>query len=131
MSAPRGMMSARARQRLMSALALLGFFVLWELACVATGVSDLVLPRPSQILQVLIDKLPLLFAHARRSMAVLRANIVIALAIKLLFFVLALAGVATLWMAVFADVGASLLVIGNGLRLARARLGDEQGKETT
>ena len=78
-----------------------------------------------------LNRLPLLFAHARRSMAVLRANIAIALAIKLLFFVLALAGVATLWMAVFADVGASLLVIGNGLRLARARLGDKQGKETT
>jgi len=44
---------------------------------------------------------------------------VLALAIKLLFFILALAGVATLWMAVFADVGASLLVIFNGLRLAR------------
>lgn len=69
-----------------------------------------------------LEKLPQLFAHARRSMRVLQANIVIALAIKLLFFVLALAGVATLWMAVFADVGASLLVIGNGLRLARARL---------
>ncbi|MGL6045576.1 MAG: HAD-IC family P-type ATPase, partial [Vogesella sp.] len=66
-----------------------------------------------------LDKLPQLFAHARRSMAVLRANIVLALAIKLVFFVLALAGVATLWMAVFADVGASLLVIFNGLRLAR------------
>ena len=77
-----------------------------------------------------LDKLPLLFAHARRSMAVLRANIVIALAIKLLFFVLALAGVATLWMAVFADVGASLLVIGNGLRLARARLGDKHEEVT-
>jgi len=51
-----------------------------------------------------LDKLPQLFAHARRSMAVLRANIVLALAIKLLFFILALAGVATLWMAVFADV---------------------------
>ncbi|MDC7700573.1 heavy metal translocating P-type ATPase [Vogesella indigofera] len=77
-----------------------------------------------------LDKLPLLFAHARRSMAVLRANIVIALAVKLLFFVLALAGVATLWMAVFADVGASLLVIGNGLRLARARLGDKHEEVT-
>jgi len=67
-----------------------------------------------------LDKLPQLFRHARRSMAVLRANIVLALAIKLVFFVLALAGVASLWMAVFADVGASLLVIFNGLRLARA-----------
>ncbi len=63
MSAPNRMMSPQARQRLMSATALVGFFVLWELACVATGVSDLVLPRPSQILQVLIDKLPLLWPH--------------------------------------------------------------------
>jgi Cd2+/Zn2+-exporting ATPase len=39
------------------------------------------------------------------------------LLIKAVFFALALAGLATLWMAVFADVGASLLVVFNGLRL--------------
>ena len=43
-------------------------------------------------------------------MAVLRQNIAFALGIKAVFLVLALAGQATLWMAVFADVGASLLV---------------------
>jgi Zn2+/Cd2+-exporting ATPase len=42
-----------------------------------------------------------------------------ALAIKFVFFALTLAGQSTLWMAVFADVGASLIVIGNGLRLRR------------
>jgi NitT/TauT family transport system permease protein len=57
------MMSARTRQRLMSATAMVGFFVLWEMACVATGVSDLVLPRPSQILQVLLEKMPMLWPH--------------------------------------------------------------------
>ena len=39
--------------------------------------------------------------------------------IKAVFLVLALAGQATMWMAVFADMGASLLVVGNGLRLLR------------
>ena len=53
----------------------------------------------------------------RRTVAVLRQNITLALGIKALFMALALTGQATLWMAVFADVGASLLVVGNGLRL--------------
>ena len=65
-----------------------------------------------------LDKLATLFAHARRTMRVLRFNLALALGIKLVFFALALAGIASLWMAVFADVGASLLVVGNGLRLA-------------
>lgn len=68
MSAPNGMMSARARQRLLSATALLGFFALWEVGCIASGVSDLILPRPSQILLVLIDKLPLLWPHTLQTL---------------------------------------------------------------
>ena len=55
--------SAKTRQRLLSLAALLGFFLLWELACLATGVSDLILPRPSQIAQVLWVKMPLLWPH--------------------------------------------------------------------
>jgi Zn2+/Cd2+-exporting ATPase len=47
----------------------------------------------------------------------IRANIAVALGLKLLFLALAVGGVATLWMAVAADMGASLLVIANGLRL--------------
>lgn len=49
--------------------------------------------------------------------AVLWQNISLALGIKVVFLALALAGQATLWMAVFADMGASLLVVFNGLRL--------------
>ncbi len=52
---------------------------------------------------------------------VLKQNIALALGIKAVFLALALAGQATLWMAVFADMGASLLVVFNGLRLLRAR----------
>jgi Cd2+/Zn2+-exporting ATPase len=48
-------------------------------------------------------------------------NIVLALGIKAVFLVLTLTGAGTMWMAVFADVGASLLVVANGLRLVRFR----------
>ena len=51
------------RQRLLSAFALIAFFALWEFACFATGVSDLILPRPSQIARVLFAKMPLLWPH--------------------------------------------------------------------
>jgi len=56
---------------------------------------------------------------SRRTHAILWQNITLALAIKVAFFVLAVFGSATMWMAVFADMGASLLVVGNGLRLLR------------
>ena len=52
--------SPQTRQRLLSAGTLVGFFVLWELVCLGFGVSDLILPRPSQIANVLIEKMPLL-----------------------------------------------------------------------
>jgi Zn2+/Cd2+-exporting ATPase len=51
--------------------------------------------------------------------SILVQNITLALGIKAAFLVMALTGSSTLWMAVIADVGASLLVIGNGLRLLR------------
>ena len=56
---------------------------------------------------------------SRRTHAVLWQNITLALGIKLVFFVLAVFGNASMWMAVFADMGASLLVVANGLRLLR------------
>lgn len=56
---------------------------------------------------------------SRRTHAVLWQNITFALGIKVVFFILAVFGGATMWMAVFADMGASLLVVANGLRLLR------------
>lgn len=64
-----------------------------------------------------LRKLPWLILHARRTLAVIQQNILFALGTKLLFMGLAVAGMATLWMAITADMGASLLVIFNGLRL--------------
>ena len=58
---------------------------------------------------------------SRRTHTVLWQNISLALGIKVVFFALAVFGSATMWMAVFADMGASLLVVANGLRLLRTR----------
>ena len=56
---------------------------------------------------------------SRRTHTVLVQNIALSLGIKLVFLALALTGQATMWMAVFADMGASLLVVANGLRMLR------------
>ena len=66
-----------------------------------------------------LRKLPAFVRLSRKTSQVLVQNISLALGIKVVFFALALAGKATLWMAVFADLGASLLVVGNGLRMLR------------
>ncbi len=58
---------------------------------------------------------------SRSTKRIIGINIGLALAIKLLFLTLAVVGLATLWLAVFADVGASLIVIANGMRLLRFR----------
>ncbi len=68
-----------------------------------------------------LSKLAMLVRHSRRTLRVIKQNIGFALGLKLVFIVLALFGVATLWMAIAADMGASLLVIANGLRLLRVR----------
>jgi Zn2+/Cd2+-exporting ATPase len=68
-----------------------------------------------------LRKIPQFIRLSRQAAAILKQNIVAALAIKAVFLVLAIAGSATLWMAVFADMGASLLVVFNGLRLLKAR----------
>lgn len=56
---------------------------------------------------------------SRHTHTVLWQNITLALGIKAIFLALALFGNATMWMAVFADMGASLLVVANGLRMLR------------
>ena len=66
-----------------------------------------------------LARLPWLVTHACRTLSVVRQNIVFAIGLKLLFVVFAVLGVASLWMAIAADMGASLLVICNGLRLLK------------
>ena len=52
------------RRRAGSIALIVGFFLFWELACVAFGIKDLVLPRPSQIIVTLIDRIPAIWPHA-------------------------------------------------------------------
>ncbi|MBN1976923.1 MAG: heavy metal translocating P-type ATPase [Anaerolineae bacterium] len=64
-----------------------------------------------------LTRLPFTMRLSRRALSIIRQNIAFALLIKAVFLALALAGAATLWMAVFADMGASLLVTLNGMRV--------------
>ncbi len=66
-----------------------------------------------------LRRVPFLLAHSRKAMRIVRQNVVLAVGSKALFVLLAMLGVATLWMAVLADVGATLLVTANGLRLLK------------
>jgi len=68
-----------------------------------------------------LGKLPYAVSLSRQALRIIRQNIGFSLVVKGLFLALALLGLATLWMAVFADMGASLIVIANGLRLLRYR----------
>ncbi len=64
-----------------------------------------------------LSRIPWLIRHSRRTLRIVKMNIFFAIGLKALFMGLAVVGVATLWMAIAADMGASLLVILNGLRL--------------
>ena len=68
-----------------------------------------------------LAQLPFIVRLSRQTRRIVTANIAFALAVKALVFILAMAGLATLWVAIAADVGASLAVILNGMRLRRAR----------
>ena len=66
-----------------------------------------------------LRKIPAFIRLSRQTSVVLKQNIVLALVIKAIFLGVTFAGLATMWMAVFADMGVSLLVVFNGLRLLR------------
>ena len=66
-----------------------------------------------------LRKIPRFIRLSRATYAILVQNITLALGVKALFFALTFAGSATMWMAVFADVGTALLVVANGLRAIR------------
>lgn len=68
-----------------------------------------------------LSKLAWLVRHSRRTLSVIRQNILFSLAVKTLFVALTFAGTSSLWGAIAADMGASLVVIFNGLRLLRSR----------
>ena len=77
---------------------------------------------------VLMDDKPSKVASAiriaRRTLSIARQNIVFAIGIKVLVLVLATLGLATMWMAVFADVGVTVLAVLNAMRALRGKLGE-------
>ena len=66
-----------------------------------------------------LRRIPFFIDLSRKVGVILRQNITLAIGIKVVFLALNFAGMATLWMAVFADMGASLIVVFNGLRVLR------------
>jgi Cd2+/Zn2+-exporting ATPase len=68
-----------------------------------------------------LAKLPWLIEHSRRALRIIHLNITCSLVVKAVFVVLTMAGYASLWAAITADMGASLVVIANGLRLLRTQ----------
>jgi NitT/TauT family transport system permease protein len=56
------------RRRFASAALIIGFFVVWELSCIAFGIRDIVLPRPSQILFTLWQRMPAIWPHALQTL---------------------------------------------------------------
>jgi len=57
-------MSTEKRRQLASIALIIGFFVVWELACIVFGIKDIVLPRPSQIITTLVTRFPAILPHA-------------------------------------------------------------------
>lgn len=61
-------MTSDIKRRLLSVGCILGFFVAWELACVIFDISEIVLPRPSQVLITLWDRFPAIWPHALQTL---------------------------------------------------------------
>jgi len=79
-------------------------------ADVALETADIILMKDD------LSKLDYLKSLSHKTMKIIKQNIIIAIGLKIIFLALAIPGLATLWMAVFADMGASLIVIFNGMR---------------
>jgi Cd2+/Zn2+-exporting ATPase len=90
----------------------------------AAGTDTAIETADVALMQDDLRKLPAFIDLSRRTKRVLAQNIAFSIGVKVIFFGLALAGFATLWMAVFADMGASLLVVFNGLRLLHPPRGE-------
>ena len=85
----------------------------------AAGTATALETADVALMQDDLRRLPEFVLLSRKTGHILLQNIVFSLAVKLISFGLALTGHVTLWMAIFADLGASLIVITNGLRLLR------------
>jgi NitT/TauT family transport system permease protein len=60
--------NAQLRRRFASAALIIGFFVFWELACIGFGIRDIILPRPTQIVATLLQRMPAVWPHALQTL---------------------------------------------------------------
>lgn len=75
------MTNAALRQKLWSVGLIVAFFVGWQLFCVLSGISDLVLPRPTEILSTLVARFPVLWPHILQTLATTMAGFVLGVAL--------------------------------------------------
>ena len=85
----------------------------------AAGTDTAIETADVALMQDDLQKIPEFIALSKRTAVILWQNIIFALAVKAVFFVLTFVGNTSLWLAVFADLGASLIVVFNGMRLLR------------
>ena len=77
------------------------------------------LPHSTNVMTDELPKVPYTIRLSRATLANIRANVALSIGLKAAFVILAVAGLATLWMAVLADTGASALVVANAVRLRK------------
>jgi Cd2+/Zn2+-exporting ATPase len=75
-----------------------------------------------------LNKLPFTIKLSRKALNIIKQNITFALVIKLIALLLVIPGWLTLWIAIFADMGATLIVTLNALRLLRVKESEEKLK---
>jgi len=90
------------------------------LAMAAAGTDTAIETADVALMDDDLAKLPAFIRLSRRAHAILWQNIGVALSIKALFVILTFFGHTTMWMAVFADIGVSLMVVANGLRMLKS-----------
>ncbi|HEV7339715.1 MAG TPA: ABC transporter permease [Bosea sp. (in: a-proteobacteria)] len=62
-------MSENLKRKFWAAALILLFFAGWEVFCIASGMSDLILPRPSQVFATLVQRFPILWPHILQTLA--------------------------------------------------------------
>jgi NitT/TauT family transport system permease protein len=75
------MTSSAIRRKLMSASLIVLFFVGWEVFCLASGMSDLILPRPSQVFATLFTRMPVLWPHIVQTLSTTMLGFVLGVAL--------------------------------------------------
>jgi NitT/TauT family transport system permease protein len=97
-------MTSELRRKIASGFLIFGFFVVWEVLCLLFNVSDVVLPRPSQVITTLVQRLPALWPHTLQTLYTTMLGFVLGVAIGIII------GVIIGWSKLAYDVAYPMLV---------------------